>query len=78
MTQIYDHWPENATCPLCNTKEDDKCILVPTRYAENKQFETVEAVLVHIKCIQRAVHILSNAVIEDACQFTQTHAIFPL
>ena len=48
---VFNHFPKEATCPICGLNSDDQTILIPVDDSEKSEGLTVEAAPVHILCI---------------------------
>lgn len=46
--RIFDHWPEDLTCPVCGTQLDEPCVLLGIDGTQEGQNE--EAQPVHLNC----------------------------
>jgi hypothetical protein len=42
--------PEGKPCPICHTKEDKECVLVPM--LETQEGHNYEAIAVHVGCLE--------------------------
>ena len=49
MNRPFDHYPPEATCPVCRTNKNRPCVLIPIDYTNKGNIE--EAQPVHIGCI---------------------------
>jgi hypothetical protein len=46
--RTFDHFPEDKKCIVCDTNEDDKCVLIPISGTGDGKI--AEAVVVHLAC----------------------------
>ena len=49
--RTFEHFPENATCPLCGTNDDKECCLIPIDGTSKDRI--CEAKPMHVECIER-------------------------
>lgn len=47
--KIFEHFNQNAICPICGTNEDEPCVLIGIVGTEKGNNQ--EAKAVHVKCI---------------------------
>jgi hypothetical protein len=47
--KLFEHFPENAKCPVCDTNEDKECFLIPIDDTEKGNI--CEAAPTHADCI---------------------------
>jgi hypothetical protein len=47
--RTFDHFPENATCPICGKSDDGKCTLIPI--AGTQDGNNMQAAPVHVDCL---------------------------
>ena len=50
--RTFAHFPKTNLCPICGTKRDEKCVLIPIDGTEDGNI--IEAECVHLQCIQSA------------------------
>jgi hypothetical protein len=46
--RTFEHFPEEATCPVCSTSDDGKCVLIAIDGTEEGSI--VEAQPIHLSC----------------------------
>jgi hypothetical protein len=51
--RTFDHFPPEATCPICGDSMDGACFLVPVDGTEDDGNE--EAVPTHVACLKKTV-----------------------
>lgn len=51
MSRIFDHFPaDNAICPICKSREDKSCVLLPID--ETEEGNICQAAPTHVECLQ--------------------------
>ena len=58
--RTFDHFPENAVCPVCGTSEDKKCVLIAIQGTQEGNIS--EAAPVHADCIDPANMLFNKEV----------------
>ena len=47
--RLFDHFPEDSICPVCNSNEVGKCFLMPVHGTGERLI--YEAIPVHYRCL---------------------------
>jgi len=45
---VFEHFPKDEKCPICNTNEDGECLLIQIDYTAEGNIS--EAALIHLWC----------------------------
>lgn len=56
MKKSFEHFPETAICPLCQTSDDQPCFLVPIDGTADGNI--CESQPTHVHCLQSQSHRL--------------------
>ena len=53
--RTFEHFPDTAICPICNTSKQEACCLVPIDGTEKPDSTIMQALPVHVACIIECV-----------------------
>jgi len=50
---IFNEFPQSHKCPICGTKDNKKCILVPIYEKDHDDSNLCQAIPVHLDCMSK-------------------------